>query len=91
MVDSGRRGLFRGDVDFFPSAGTKNINFPDVSNSLRASVTAMNDKVGFKVTHNVAIPGSRRGAFSLLDSPESFIGDVHEIKHVQTLISELAT
>jgi hypothetical protein len=51
----------------------------------------MNDEVGFKVTHNVAVPGSRRGAFGLLDGPEGFISDVHKIEDVKTFVSQLAT
>ena len=91
VVNSGRRGLFGGNIDFFPSACSKNINFPDVSNSFRASVAAMNDEVGFEVTHNVAVPGSRRGPFGLLDGPKGLIGDIHEIEDVQMFVSQLAT
>lgn len=51
----------------------------------------MYDKVGLKVTHDVSISGSWRGAFRLLDGPERFVGYVHEIEDVKIVISQLTT
>ena len=73
MINSCRR-ILDSSINFFPDTVPSEIDFPDIGNGFGAGVAAVEDDVGFEVGHDVAVAGSRGGAFAVFDLPVGFVG-----------------
>ena len=90
MVDS-RRRVFKPSVYFLPNACTNHIDFPDISDSFRASVASIYYHKRFKVGHDMTITGSRSCPLAVFDFPICFITESKKIQLIEVIVCQLSS
>lgn len=85
-----RRWIFSPSCDLLPDAVAKDIDFPDISNRLRAGVASVDDDVGFQIGHDLSVPRAGRGPLAVLDGPKGLVSDGEEIELVEVVVGEFS-